>query len=615
MSDQQRHIIRHQVLEFNLPSSTGSNQLQRKMSILFQEQVLPELEKVFDELTSEGQTLRVKELEVDLGPLSDSELEEAFLETCVRRIREEVGLRLRRAELRPEAANYLVSRSTTVIESFHHFLATGRLPWRAPVEALRDLETAVILAYEEKKDGSDPTLRRLLREEAPVPQRLVRQFSDQLLKVLIQHLVPPGTSEMIIALNGLAGRTVEQLSGFSASAQQLKRDLWLAIFHHLTTSGSSPDRSRQLLSAILDEWSASFPRTEEWDRVLNSWSEQYASGKIPVTAPDFLSKAEWVDLIEAMRRPDATDMVQAAASKERITRSVSTQEHDDAKSDDTDLDPGPATEPDRVGEKKDEEIAPEQTSKETSFAQKDKPDVSKRNVPEDAEEEKKEEMQEKRLKRKAGESSSRAPVKKDETKTPAVPPAGPPAERPRQSGPSYRGGSKEEPIFVENAGLSLIVPFLPRFFDALGLLSEGKFPDEIQQERAAHILHYLAYFNDRPPEYELLLNKLLCGIPLERPLERDILITEAEKEECRQLLEAVLRNWGALGGTRPEGLQQAYLQRKGKLLFQEGSRSWVLQVEKKSVFDLLLNKLPWGFSVLKMKWMPEMLRVEWGVDY
>jgi hypothetical protein len=58
----------------------------------------------------------------------------------------------------------------------------------------------------------------------------------------------------------------------------------------------------------------------------------------------------------------------------------------------------------------------------------------------------------------------------------------------------------------------------------------------------------------------------------------------------------------------PEGLRQAYLQRKGVLSARNGH--WLLQVERKT-HDVLLERVPWSFQTIKLPWMNTLLFVEW----
>ena len=109
-------------------------------------------------------------------------------------------------------------------------------------------------------------------------------------------------------------------------------------------------------------------------------------------------------------------------------------------------------------------------------------------------------------------------------------------------------------------------------------------------------------------EVDLSVNKILCGCPLNQPLERFVPLDEKTKGEADQLLEAAVGHWKALKTSNPEALQVNFLQREGKLTFRDSG--WKLVVERKT-HDILLGQLPWGISMIKHPWMPDLLSVDW----
>lgn len=161
-------------------------------------------------------------------------------------------------------------------------------------------------------------------------------------------------------------------------------------------------------------------------------------------------------------------------------------------------------------------------------------------------------------------------------------------------------------VYVPCAGLVLLHPFLPRFFEALGIATEDRL---LNPERALCLLHFLATGQRFAPEYELLLPKLLCNVPLEAPVESEVELTTAEEEETAALLAAVVRHWDALRNTSADGLRGTFLVRPGKLSKREDG-DYLLHVENQS-FDILLDQLPWGISTIKLPWMDKLLWVEW----
>jgi hypothetical protein len=163
----------------------------------------------------------------------------------------------------------------------------------------------------------------------------------------------------------------------------------------------------------------------------------------------------------------------------------------------------------------------------------------------------------------------------------------------------------EEGVFTPCAGAVLLHPFLPRFFEALGIAGNGAL---LQPQRAVWLLHHLATGMRFAPEYDLLVAKVLCNLPIETPVNSQMELTGEEEEECIALLEAVVRHWNTLGNSSIENLRGSFLVRPGKLSERDGEH--LLQVEARS-YDVLLDQLPWGLGLVKLPWMQRSLWVEW----
>ncbi len=68
----------------------------------------------------------------------------------------------------------------------------------------------------------------------------------------------------------------------------------------------------------------------------------------------------------------------------------------------------------------------------------------------------------------------------------------------------------QEKIYISNAGLVLMSPYLPKLFSQLDLVEGGEFVDSIASQRAVYLLQYAATGGIDAPEHELVLNKLLA---------------------------------------------------------------------------------------------------------
>jgi len=170
-----------------------------------------------------------------------------------------------------------------------------------------------------------------------------------------------------------------------------------------------------------------------------------------------------------------------------------------------------------------------------------------------------------------------------------------------------------DPLHIANAGLVLLAAYLPRLFEHLGWVDGHAWRSPALTERAVHLLQWAATGEAAAEEHTLVLNKLLCGLPLQAPVPFDVLLTAEEQATTAGLLQAVIAHWTALGATSVAGLRESFLQREGRLVLlspDEQPAAWQLQVQARS-FDMLLDRLPWSIALIKLPWMERALHVQW----
>jgi hypothetical protein len=110
------------------------------------------------------------------------------------------------------------------------------------------------------------------------------------------------------------------------------------------------------------------------------------------------------------------------------------------------------------------------------------------------------------------------------------------------------------------------------------------------------------------PEYALVFEKILCGMPVDAPIPLDVALDDREIEEAESLLKAVITHWSILRNTTTEGLRETFFKRDGLLTKKENG--WLLQVERKTL-DVLLDNIPWGYSTITLLWNKYLVFVEW----
>lgn len=161
--------------------------------------------------------------------------------------------------------------------------------------------------------------------------------------------------------------------------------------------------------------------------------------------------------------------------------------------------------------------------------------------------------------------------------------------------------------FLQNAGLILIHPFIKTFFEHCNLLNP-KNQELIDPELCAHLLHYIATGKTNAPEYEMTFEKFLCHIPANQPLNRHRKLSRIHKTQAQNLIDSVKHNWKPMKSSSTALLQNEFFQRSGKLV--TADFDYTLTVERKTQ-DILLDKLAWGISIVKLPWKDRFVFVNW----
>jgi hypothetical protein len=167
---------------------------------------------------------------------------------------------------------------------------------------------------------------------------------------------------------------------------------------------------------------------------------------------------------------------------------------------------------------------------------------------------------------------------------------------------------KHNKIYIRNAGLVLLHPFLGTYFTRLGLLEAGKFVDEAAQHRAVLLTQYLVNGRNETEEFELALNKVLCGVSMYETVPLKIELTATEIAVSEEIFQVIFQRWEKMKNSTIAGFRASFIQREGALSRNE--ENWELRVEQRT-YDMLLETLPWSFGMIKSSWMNQILTVEW----
>ena len=168
-------------------------------------------------------------------------------------------------------------------------------------------------------------------------------------------------------------------------------------------------------------------------------------------------------------------------------------------------------------------------------------------------------------------------------------------------------GKKDE-ILVKDAGLVLVGAYVPTLFKKLEYIAEGAFVSEQARLKACRLLRYIV-FGDLPSDGLYFLGNYFCGLPWNFRIPKEIVLDDNEKKIAESLVMSIIENWKAIGHVSIDGFRGTFLHREGKIE-KETDEEIYLKV-KQGPFDMLLDRLPWSYSMLKFKWHKKLLSTIW----
>jgi hypothetical protein len=555
------HIIRRQAIEVKLASERNAAAVHDQVRNIYLDKIIPKLDSLFSDLTTDEVVLRINHLQLDLGVVEMDKLEEQFSSKIMLALRESLEKKL---QFDIDSDIELVQKQQSFVDIFLYFLEWGQLPWWSHVKDLRILEKEI-----SQQSSNHEVLRKrlsLLIADQPLSgERLAFQFSNIFLELISRLYFP------LVKASELLDELVSFFSSIQSTDPRHIRDLfWETVCTNLDQSPGN------ILTTIID-------------KIINSSTKKYNLSRSEILLP--LSQCDAV----AFPVLHSFFITNPGYNKEKEVENKSKTEHKQDK-----VNRSPAD--DSESEKYEENTAHSEVELPGVVARNEKPAESTMNdeinsgkagIDPDKIEMKDTEGQviENSDKARAGLNQKDVLINKSRQKD------------------RLKKQAEGAIIYPGFAGLVILHPFLSPFFKGLELTDGKRFLHEEAFHKAIALLAYMATGETEVQEQRLVIPKLICGMDTSMPVRKNILITAGELNETDKLLAAVIGHWTALKNTSIGGLRDTFLKREGKLSHNDSG--WQLEVEHKTV-DILLGKLPWGFSMIRFSWMKELLFVNWG---
>lgn len=579
-----RHRVHRQVLELAGCTSENADRLQTEVRQIFYRRLMPAIARSFDRLSSPEQIRRLDRLEIDLGPVQPDQLEAALMNAFASRFE----VILRRALDEEPSADPAESAAELIVR----YCTTGTLPWWVGSADRRVVERAVSVLSERQPDGARELVRTLSSAGSwpAAVRRLIAACRDEAVLAAFAAAAwhpSPWSARAIVArgdrlaaaaarLRGGAGDTpdgrphqpIDAVPVTSPGVSDgkvraaptpaaLRRTVWFSML--MVTARAGHGESNRTPERFMRDWCDDLgARLNIVPRLLmQAWPD-----------PGETDRAQW-----AWPDPGGTDRAQRmrrAWTATSGTAGLSEPSHDGS------------AEP--VDPNEDAPLPPRSEASLAAFS--DEPEAAR------------------------GSRAMSEPRVTHARSGPAERPAkglrGP--GLPRHARPSTVSAAAVDALDVHNAGLVVLWPFLASFFGQLGLLDGRQFHGPAARERAVLALQFAGTGDADPPEFEMPLTKILCGLAADDPLSLDQSLSETDREVCQDMLTAAIHQAPILREMSIGGFRAAFLIRDGQLRSRDGH--YLLRVAGET-HDVVLKRFPWSVGIVKLPWMPSLLHVEW----
>ncbi len=595
MKKQTHHIQKQQVL-LDFSTEEKARRWHQTAAAIYYSKVLPQLNSLFDKHIPEDRHYFVERLEIDLGTIQ----EEAFSQAFLKKIEAELIRLVASASAQkfstitetttgenapPEEQLLMKESQEYLLESFYYFLDHGVLPWNTHWKNLAMLEADILQEIGVEKLTSYPGFQQRLHREF-TRRRLYFQFSPSFWEEVCNYSFKPVLENLY---------TIQQ-------------DL-VSILMLLAKDDASQKQLSQAISEDIRDWigNTAPPDTQDWSQQYIRWMAAKASPHVIPVGETAMLKAVRQELM--MRNKKQHEHTALITALKNLLSSVDTQQETKVvQQQEPDVDKSNQDKPASVESAK-SDSPKEDRIRDSSETQEKRVSAEKPTL--DEVQKLEEDTARDEFTAKDSNSQQAESLEDQAIEEEPLPEDFPMSllksegEEDTQSDPFI----ELDVYYLTHAGIVLTWPYLARLFHHADYLEDNNFKSPRHQQRAVHLLAYVATGQEQCEEPVLVMHKFLCAWPLQMPVVKDLVLTDHEKTEADQMLSSLIKNWTILKNTSLEGLRTSFFDREGKLFKEE--EQWRLIVEQKS-YDMLLDHLPYTIAIIKLPWMKDILKVDWA---
>jgi len=241
-----QHLIKKQTINLTLSKQADAFRLQQLVSGHYRQEVLPLLEDVFNELSDEEEVIRIEQLEIDLGILSEKEISQGqwdkdILSGIKSQLQEKIGRRENKRLIRHEIT------SLGICKQWLFYMQKGYLPWNTLY--VDEAWYARVLEALAVDFANVAELRKIIKEIRVVSRRIILQHDENFLIKLMEILTASRQKGLPSAIDAAVQLITSPISA-GVSPIELKRKIWEQVLQ-LAASRQAQQSAGPLTETIL----------------------------------------------------------------------------------------------------------------------------------------------------------------------------------------------------------------------------------------------------------------------------------------------------------------------------------------------------------------------------
>ncbi len=234
-----QHIIKKQIIEISLDKRLNAFRIQQQVSEYYFAKIVPLLQEAFDTASNDEETIRIDNLVIDLGMITEKEIEKGTWEEKVfKNITEQLipvkhripsGVKVKKK-----------ASSLSISDQWIFYMQHGYLPWNV-LQINQNWYNKALEAF-----ASDAVaisnLRNLIDNHPDSMKRIVAQNSESFLKALVETLTAENQATLVHSINGIINNSVEDIS--SKNKKQYRQELWEQVVKLAASGGKNLTASK-----------------------------------------------------------------------------------------------------------------------------------------------------------------------------------------------------------------------------------------------------------------------------------------------------------------------------------------------------------------------------------